>query len=142
MNIEKYDAFLKDQSAIIIGTTGSCYFKDVNDIFVIQFLFTHYGMDSDNNSIIPKKRISFRVFPFEKIIPEINKIIVNGSITILVNADVYEYAFAFNLSIDSLKKIIKFELTDKPELGENFITTEESDGIIVNYEQLISETLT
>ena len=132
MKREKFDELMADKTVLKVDTIGGGIFKDSNDIVAIQFLFMHAG-DSPGRVLPPIKRIFLSTFPFENLIEEVKAYSIVDVLTILANADSYEYALTYNLSINLEQRIIKIIVEDMPNVGERLITQEEIDGIAIPY---------
>lgn len=131
MTREKFDELINNPSIVKIDTVGGGIFKDSEDIVAIQFFFMHAG---DFTELPPKKRLYLSTFPLNNLIPEIKPYpIENNTLTILANADSYEYALTYSLVIDSKERKIEVKMIDHPNVGMSLITKEETEGICVHY---------
>ena len=131
MNRENFDEMLKNPSVIKIDTVGGGVFKDSDDIVAIQYYFIHGG---DFSELPPKKRLYLSTFPLERLIPEVRAYPVeNNTLTILANADSYEYALTYSLVIYPKERKIEIKLVDYPNIGSSLITQEEIDGVTLRY---------
>lgn len=81
----------------------------------------------------PKKRVFLTTFSYNRLIKEIKAYPLVKPLTILANADTYEYALTYILTLDTEDKSIQLKLSDHPEMGEKFITQEEVNGIRLFY---------
>lgn len=131
MNREKFDDLINNSAVVKIGTVGGGIFKDSNDIVAIQFFFMHGG---DFSELPPKKRLCLSTFPLKNLIPEIQPYpIENNNLTILANADSYEYALTYSLLVDPKERIIEIKMIEHPNVGMSLVTKEEIDGVNVHY---------
>lgn len=74
-------------------------------------------------------------FSYNKLIKEIKAYPLVKPLTILANADTYEYALTYILSLNTDDKSIQLKLSDHPEMGEKLITQEEINGIRLFYNE-------
>lgn len=133
----KYEKLLNDEKTIKIFTVGGCFFHDRHNEIAISFCFMYYN-PFENYPLKPDKRIYLSVYPFQNLLNEISTKLLEKETLILVNADIFEYALTFTISIDILQRLVVVKIHDKPEMGENFITQEEKEGIRVQYEDILA----
>jgi len=120
MNRNKYNKLINDSTVFKFDAIGGCFFKDMNNEVVIQFIFMHNG-ELNNFSSKPTKRIFLSTFPAANLLEGIPTKFLNSNATLLANADIYEYALAYNIYNDINRKTVEVKLIDKPEIGEGFI---------------------
>ena len=123
---------MSDTGTRKIATIGCYFFRDSSNEIVIQFLFMHNG-DPNNITLKPQKRIFLSTSLLKDFLKEIPTIPLQDNVTILANADIFDYALTYNLSINSEQRAINVKLVDAPNVGETFITQGETDGITIYY---------
>lgn len=132
MEKKRFEQLFSDKQSVLVGTIGGGLFHDSNKEIVLEFLFMHNG-DFSNRGSKPCKRLFISHFPYKNLNEEIPTLLVNDKKNVLANADIFEYALAYEISIDTQKRVVKTILVEKPVLGESFLTAEELDGIEIYY---------
>ena len=129
MDKERFDELFGDPKTYKIGPIGGFVLRDEYAEIAVLFFFKHINLI---NGLDPEKRIHLSVSRFANL-KEVPTTILKDNITILANADVYEYALTYNLSIDTEHRTIEVKMIDKPDIGESFVTQEEIEGVKASY---------
>lgn len=133
MNTDRYEELIADNKVLKIQKDiGLTFFKHLNDNIVFDFTFYYRG-DISEVLLPPEKRISISIFIAEKLIPEINYNIVEDNFILLVNANDKNYSLSYNININTHDRTVCAKILDCPTYGKEFVTSEEKEGLIVNY---------
>jgi hypothetical protein len=103
------------------------YYYNPENNLVVKFLYFH-------NSAKTLKRVHFEIISIYNY-PRYHTLPTVGNETFfVVNEDIYPCGKrTFRLSIDAKKRKGSLHLIEKPEVGYEWLTAEEKEGVIVNF---------
>ena len=127
--MEQHDYFklYNNLQIIKIKRQGSVYLFYEPSNLVVCLTFFHTGISDDEN-----RRVSITTTSKEEFLSSNSLINVSARCTIMANADDPLYALTYSLVIQSTDKTILLKLKKHPHLGQNLITHEELNGLVVN----------
>ena len=127
MDLIKYNKLMVDNTIVYIEKNGLCHFRDVNNEIAIQFLFMHLPDYTTNIA----KRINLNVFPLQNLLEGIQADLINDKVTIMANAEEFESAMIYIISVDTTRRLVEVKMTEQPnsELWKKVITPEEIEGV-------------
>lgn len=132
MDKNRFEELVSNDRTLLFGSLGGAVISDKKNQVAIELIFAYNGLPHNFN-LVPKKRICLSAFSIEDLSEGISTFPMADSIIVVGNADMEVYAISYELTTDLKQRRVRIKVLDMPELGDQFITDEEKNGIEVNY---------
>jgi len=122
----KFSNYQSNKAIIKLGSEESVYMfnREYNALISFRYSFTGKIIANSNDKIY----YFFKAYNLYKCPSNLQKIEIEDEILILVNKNQPDYAILYKISVD--KNGAKLLLIEEPEIGKEYLTDNEINGII------------